>query len=133
EDALLHVHGGDARHQVVLDLVLVAGVGVHHEPLPGAVVGALDDDVHCCVGRALGFGLGLGGQEGVLVEDGFIVEHRLLAEGHFVVGGRLLEGHLVGRVLGEGGGRVEACEIGGGVGGGEIVVSHSHHLKRNRV
>src|SRR5205085_1485792 len=40
EDPLLHVHGAHPAGQVRLHLVLVAGVGVDDEPLPGAVVGA---------------------------------------------------------------------------------------------
>src|SRR6476620_4963692 len=46
EDALLDVHRADAACEVLLHLVLVAGVGVHHEPATGPVVGArlgLDD------------------------------------------------------------------------------------------
>ena len=41
EDALLHVHGGDAALEVGLHLVLVAGVAVDDEPLARPVVGAL--------------------------------------------------------------------------------------------
>ena len=41
-DALLHVHRGDAGLEVLLDLLLVARLGVDHEPAARAVVGALD-------------------------------------------------------------------------------------------
>ena len=44
EDPVLHVHRDDPALEVGLHLVLVAGVGVHHEPPAGPVVGALDDD-----------------------------------------------------------------------------------------
>src|SRR6202163_3635980 len=43
EDPVLHVHRDDPALEVGLHLVLVAGVGVDHEPPPGPVVGALDD------------------------------------------------------------------------------------------
>ena len=55
EDALLHVHGGDAALEVGLHLVLVAGVAVDHEPVAGPVVGAL----RRAGGSSLGLGLGL--------------------------------------------------------------------------
>ena len=41
-DALLHVHGGDAGLEVLLDLLLVARLRVHDVPLAGPVVRALD-------------------------------------------------------------------------------------------
>ena len=40
-DPLLHVHRGDAGFEVLLDLLLVARLGVHDEPAAGTVVGAL--------------------------------------------------------------------------------------------
>ena len=41
-DALLHVHGRGAGLEVLLDLLLVARLGVDHVPLARPVVGALD-------------------------------------------------------------------------------------------
>ena len=82
-DALLHVHGLDSALEVRLHLVLVAGVGVHDEPLAGPVEGALD-------GRGRG-------------EPRALVQERLLGEHG---------GAVVGRVALTGGVGVETRGVG---------------------
>ena len=48
-DAVLHVHGDGPAVEVGLHLVLVAGVGVHHVPPAGLVVGADDEGLFLLV------------------------------------------------------------------------------------
>src|SRR3954452_2469601 len=53
-DALLHVHGRDACLEVLLDLLLVARLGVHHIPAAGTVVRALDRRTGLLVEQVVG-------------------------------------------------------------------------------
>ncbi len=125
-DVLLHVEGGDARLEVGLHAVLVAGVAVHDEPLPrgAAQLGAqLLDRVRGgrvgvdLVGRhdavALGDAVGLVGSGSPALDLGDVA----------AVGDVVLAQHL-GVVLG--GGQVGLLHGEGGlVQGGEVVRRHA--------
>ena len=104
-DAVLHVHGGDAGLEILLDLLLVARLRVHDEPLAGSVIGALHAGAGFLLEEVLGVdhvepvsgaviagdvvggdlvggdcvshGIGAFGVRGVIVRDGFgVVHHR---------------------------------------------------------
>src|SRR5581483_3176117 len=91
EDPLLHVHRADPAGQVRLHLVLVAGVGVDDEPLPGPVVRArLPGPGRLLLGALLALAVLLVGLEQIGVGGEFA---RLLGLGlrlgRFLVGPRL--------------------------------------------
>ncbi len=102
-DAVLHVHRGDAGLEVLLDLLLVARLGVEHEPLAGTIERR---DVALFVVVLTGV------EQGVLIED---LDIGTAGLGLGSARHRFAAGPLVGEAGADGRG------VGGGLGVGRLV------------